>query len=186
MKVQWRTTIARRWLPAPPRRACTTALARLDPPVSPPSRTTAGLRMSALGKQGVELYPDIRQAVLRVALPSRYGKAGHGVSLSTHALPRRSTSPHPRASAAGMAHRGSATSPFRHDATATPRDFLHATPRAGGVSFSSDIHGRDLDPDGTQGHASKSAAEMHTLSRPALSNDHLAGSHTCGYTWMLY
>jgi hypothetical protein len=65
-----------------------------------------------------------------------------------------------------MAHRGSATSPFRHDATATPRDFLHATPRAGGVSFSSDIHGRDLDPDGAQGHASKSAAEMHTLRCP--------------------
>ena len=61
---------------------------------------------------------------------------------------------------------GSATSPFRHDATATPRDFMHATPRAGGVSFSSDIHGRDLDPDGTQGHSSKSAAEMHTLRCP--------------------
>jgi len=57
----------------------------------------------------------------------------------------------------------SSASPFRRDVSATPRDFLQATPRAGGVSFSSDIHGRDLDPDGNHGYASKSAAEMHTL-----------------------
>ena len=62
-----------------------------------------------------------------------------------------------------MASRGgSSTSPFRHDISATPRDFMHATPR-GGVSFSSDIHGRDMDPDGTHGVSSRSAAEMNTL-----------------------
>ena len=61
-----------------------------------------------------------------------------------------------------MAHR--TASPFRHDAAATPRDLLHATPRTGGVSFSSDIHGRDYDPESAHGvHAMKSVVEMNTL-----------------------
>lgn len=65
-----------------------------------------------------------------------------------------------------MAHRpaGSMSSPFRHDAAATPRDLLHATPRTGGVSFSSDIHARDYDPDVSHGvHTMKSVVEMNTL-----------------------
>ena len=76
---------------------------------------------------------------------------------------------------------GSSTSPFRYDATSTPRDLLHATPRAGGVSFSSDIHGRDLDPDGTQG-VGKSVAEMNTLRCPPPRRVHVRRLGPCAPT----
>jgi chromosome segregation ATPase len=65
-----------------------------------------------------------------------------------------------------MAGKGEmSASPFRHDSTATPnvRDMSSATPRTG-VSFSSDIHWRDFDPDGAaRGYSLKSISEMQSL-----------------------